>query len=211
GGWGRRGAAGVAAAARGGLGGWLTAIEVGKGQDAYARHGLRPMPWTFLQYSAQVAGYRAAIARAAPGIPLAGPGVSGSSVFRRWGRGEVRRFRPALLTGHHYPLRCQQLSAFPRGQLLSPSIRSLEGVSLQRYTSVSRATGIGFRLDETNSVSCGGRAGVSDTFASTLWAVDYIARTMAAGVVGVNLHGNPANCRGYTPVCGSTAGRLTAG
>src|SRR5262249_6898348 len=33
----------------------------------------------------------------------------------------------------------------------------------------------------------------------------------AAGAVGVNFHGNPANCHGYTPVCGSTATRLSAG
>src|SRR5262249_31607552 len=107
-----RAAAREAAAAKQALGPWLAAIELGNEPAAYARHGLRPMPWTFLQCGAQVAGCRTAIGRAAPGVSLAGPGVSGSSVFRRWGWGEARRLRPALLTGHHYPLGCQELSAF---------------------------------------------------------------------------------------------------
>jgi hypothetical protein len=34
---------------------------------------------------------------------------------------------------------------------------------------------------------------------------------MAAGAAGINLHGNPANCHGYSPVCASTPSRLAAG
>jgi hypothetical protein len=44
-------------------------------------------------------------------------------------------------------------------------------------------------------------AGISDTFASTLWATAYITQAMAAGAAGINLQGNPANCAGYTPLC----------
>jgi hypothetical protein len=66
-------------------------------------------------------------------------------------------------------------------------------------------------MDELNSVSCGGRPGISDTFASALWATDYVSQTMAAGVAGVNLQGNPANCLGYSPVCAASAGRLARG
>ncbi len=56
-------------------------------------------------------------------------------------------------------------------------------------------------MDETNSVSCGGVPGISNTFASALWASAYITQAMAAGTVGVNLQGNPNNCPGYTPIC----------
>jgi hypothetical protein len=199
------------AAAKAALGGWLAGIELGNEPDAYARHGLRPAPWTFSHYDAQVAAYRKAIAKLAPGVPLAGPDVSGSLVFERWGRGMAIREKPALLTGHHYPLGCHDVSAPTIARLLSPPVRRAEDVSLRRYISVSRASGIRFRLDETNTVSCGGAAGVSNTFASALWAVDYIARAMAAGVVGVNFQGNPANCRGYTPVCAPTPQLLAQG
>jgi hypothetical protein len=48
-------AAREAAAAKAALGGWLEGIELGNEPDAYALHGLRSEPWTFVQYSAQVA------------------------------------------------------------------------------------------------------------------------------------------------------------
>ena len=51
-------------------------------------------------------------------------------------------------------------------------------------------------------------SGISDTFASALWATDYITQSMAAGAAGINLQGNPGNCFGYTPVCASSEERL---
>ena len=39
-----------------------------------------------------------------------------------------------------------------------------------------------------NSVACGGKAGVSDTFASALWALDALFAVARSGADGVNLH-----------------------
>jgi len=55
---------------------------------------------------------------------------------------------------------------------------------------------------ETNSISCGGAPGVSDTYASTLWVLDYLAEMSKAGVVGANFHGGPDDA--YAPVVYST-------
>jgi hypothetical protein len=204
-------AAREAAAAKAALGESLEAIELGNEPDSYASHGLRSEPWTPVQYDEQVAAYRSAIEAAAPGIALAGPDTSGSSAFESWGLGEVINQRPALLTGHHYPLGCEQVPAPTIARLLSPQIRQLEGFSLARYMKISEASEIPFRLDETNTVSCGGVAGISNTFASALWAVGYLARAMSMGVAGINLQGNPANCDGYTPVCAPTPEDLATG
>jgi hypothetical protein len=200
----------VAAASRL-LGPWLAGIEIGNEPDAYARHSLRSLPWSFLQYSAEVQAYRQAIAKVAPGVPFAGPGVSGSHVFTRWGPREAARLHPFLLTGHHYPLGCRQVPAPSIERLLSPEVRQLEEASLGRYMAVARASGVPFRMDEANSVSCGGRAGISNTFASALWASGYIGETLASGAQGINLQGNPGNCNGYTPVCAASAARLQSG
>jgi hypothetical protein len=197
--------------ARRALGRWLAGVEIGNEPDAFARHGLRPLPWTPAIYEAEARGYRIAIRRLSHGIRFAAPGVSGSHSFLKWGRAAARKQRPALLTGHHYPLGCHQSPPPSITDLLSAQIRHLEAISLVRYLSVSRGSRIPFRMDEVNSVSCGGRAGVSDTFASALWATDYISQAMAAGASGVNLHGNPANCFGYTPVCATSAGGLQDG
>jgi 4-amino-4-deoxy-L-arabinose transferase-like glycosyltransferase len=206
-----RAAAREAAAASRALGGSLMGIALGNEPDAYARHGFRSRPWTLSHYNAQVAAYRRAIERVVPGVRLLGPDVSGSRAFAAWGRDVALAEKPALLTGHHYPLGCHNMPTPTIASLLSRPIRQAEDASLHRYLSISRATNTGFRLDEANTVSCGGKAGVSDTFAATLWALDYIARAMTAGAVGINLQGNPSNCHGYTPVCASTVRHLAEG
>jgi len=206
-----RAAAREAVAAKAALGGTLAGFELGNEPNSYAEHGLRTLPWRFPQYAGEARTYWRVIAKAAPGIPLLGPDVSGSRIFKRWGRGEARRLHPAVLTAHHYPLGCLQVPAPTIEALLSPHVRGLETVSVRRFMAVAHASAIPFRLDETNTVSCGGARGISDTFASALWATDYIARAMAAGMAGVNLHGNPANCAGYTPLCAPTPERLLSG
>jgi hypothetical protein len=206
-----RAAAREVAAARAVLGRRLAAIEIGNEPDAYAQHQFRSSPWTFARYDAQVHAYRRAIARAVPGIRFAGPGVSGSQIFVTWGANEALAQRPVLLTGHHYPLGCHQTPAPSIERLLSVGVRKLEGQSLSRFMSVSRSSRIPFRLDEVNSVSCGGTAGISNTFASALWATGYLAEAMAAGVSGINLQGNPVNCRGYSPLCAATPRLLASG
>jgi hypothetical protein len=204
-------AAREAAAAKAALGEWLEAIEIGNEPDSYARHGLRSEPWTPLQYNEQVTAYRGAIEALAPGIPLAGPDTSGSSAYEKWGLSEAIYQRPVLLTGHHYPLSCAQQPPPSIAQLLSPQTRVLEERSLRRYLTIAREAEVPFRLDETNTVSCGGVPGISNTFASALWAVSYITQAMTMGASGINLEGNPANCDGYTPLCAPSAQALATG
>lgn len=199
------------AAARAALGARLVAVEIGNEPDAYGRHGFRAMPWIAQGYEEQVAQYREAIAALAPGVRLAGPDVSGSGIFPEWGFAEAAAQGTVLLTGHHYPLGCTHVPAPSIESLLSPAVRGLEARSLETYLSVSRAAEAPFRMDETGSVSCGGVPGISNTFASALWAAGYIGQAMAAGTVGVNLQGNPTNCGGYTPLCAPDAAALAAG
>ena len=199
------------ASARAALGSRLVAVEVGNEPDAYGRHGFRPLPWIAQGYEEQVSQYREVIARLVPGVPLAGPDVSGSGIFPEWGFADGASQAPLMLTGHHYPLGCAQTPPPSIETLLSPAIRGREAQSLETYLSISRPQGIPFRMDEANSVSCGGVPGISNTFASALWAAGYVGQAMTAGIVGVNLQGNPINCVGYTPLCASDTAALAAG
>jgi hypothetical protein len=199
------------AAAHSALGPYLAAVEIGNEPDAYGRHGLREMPWIAQGYEEQVSAYREAIGALTPGVPIAGPDVTGPGVFAEWGAAEALAQTPALLTGHHYPLGCAQHPPPSIATLLSPFMRDREARSLATYLSVSRASGIPLRIDETNTVSCGGVAGISNAFASALWASTFIAQAMAAGASGINLQGNPSNCAGYTPLCAPDASALAAG
>jgi hypothetical protein len=205
-------AAREAGAAKAALGPWLEAFEFGNEPNSYAQHGMREEPWGLAQYDAQVGEYRAGVEAAAPGVPVWGPDVSGSSAFETWGPGEVVDQRPTTLTGHHYPLGCAQRKPVPSvTSLLSSPIWRREVGSVRRYVSLSQSAGLPFRMDETNSVSCGGVAGISNSFASALWAAGYLPKLMGSGAIGVNMHGNVANCNGYSPICAPGPQELAGG
>ena len=63
-------------------------------------------------------------------------------------------------------------------------------------------------MTETNSTVCAGTPGVSDTFASALWALDYSLLIAQQGIVSADFMGgtNAAGCDPYTPLCPTTGG-----
>jgi hypothetical protein len=61
---------------------------------------------------------------------------------------------------------------------------------VDEHRQAAQAAGMRYRLAECNSVSNGGRAGVSDTFVSALWATDFLFSVAEHGADGVNFHCN---------------------
>ena len=49
--------------------------------------------------------------------------------------------------------------------------------------------GIPYRISECNSFSNGGAAGVSNSYASSLWVIDFLFNAALGGATGVNMHG----------------------
>ncbi len=88
-------AAREAAAAKAALGPWLQDIELGNEPNAYALHGLRSEPWTFVQYDAQIAAYRSAIEAAAPASRWPARMCRGRARSKAggWARSWIRRLR----------------------------------------------------------------------------------------------------------------------
>jgi hypothetical protein len=60
--------------------------------------------------------------------------------------------------------------------------------SVKPVVILAHRAGLPFRLTELNSVTCGGRLGVSDAFATALWAPDALSALLQTGVDGVNVH-----------------------
>ena len=77
----------------------------------------------------------------------------------------------------------------------------------------SRAAEVPYRICETNSFSGGGRPGVSDTFAASLWALDYLCVLAWHGADGVNME-TGVNQLGfissYSPIADDEHGHYTA-
>ena len=59
-------------------------------------------------------------------------------------------------------------------------------------TAAAHKLNVPYRMTEGNTCYRGGKPGVSDTFASALWAADYLLQLASLGYAGVNLHGGDA-------------------
>jgi hypothetical protein len=192
-------AAREAAAAHALLGDRLAGIELGNEPDAYVRKRLRAPGWDYAAYRRQAAAYLAAIRAAAPGVPIAGPDASSGLPGLAWVRAAAATLHPRLLTDHYYPL--SSCGAEPTGEeLLSPTTRANESAMLARLAAIAHATATPLRLDEANNISCEGKPGVSDSFAAALWALDFTARAMAAGVAGIDFHDLIDEPSAYSPL-----------
>lgn len=178
------------------IGKWLGSVQVGNEPDLL---GSLRASYALASYRQDLAAYRARIAVAAPSARVSGP----DTAVPAWlGSYAVDEGGPlVMLTQHFYPLtRCGGRRP-TIDQLLSPATLDSEARLADTTVRAARAVGVPVRLDETNSASCGGQDGVSNTLASALWMVEYLVTVAQRGVDGVGIQGGLAACRGYTPLC----------
>jgi hypothetical protein len=107
-----------------------------------------------------------------------------------------RQPRISMMTVHRYPLRnCYVPPRSPQYPTIAHLLDSYATVSLadslKRWIAIAHGQHRQLRLDELNSVACRGKAGVSDTFASALWATDALFGLARAGVDGIDMHTLP--------------------
>jgi hypothetical protein len=197
-------AAAEASAARRLMGAGLATVQLGNEPDLLG--GVVPR-YDEAAYRSEARAYETAIAASAAGVHVSGPDTADAGLLASYAADEGSAL--VLLTQHFYPLtRCG--GARPTiDQLLSPA--TVEAESRVGAAAVAAARARPVRIDETNSASCGGQDGVSNTLASALWIVEYLVTVAQRGVAGVGIQGGLAACRGYTPVCVPGAAGAAAG
>jgi hypothetical protein len=181
----------------------VRALEIGNEPALYAS-----FPWYRTATGAKIPGrprdYDAAaytrdfarFARALPPLPLAGPALGASRWMQNLAPFLAAQPRLGLVTLHRYPL---QLCYTPTRSLEHPTLDHLMATaattgladSFTRDVATAHARHLPLRIDEINSVSCGADRAVSDTFASSLWALDAMFELDRVGIDGVNLHTFP--------------------
>ena len=126
---------------------------------------------------------------------VAGPALANPVHHGRWVQTLIDGARRDLgmVTIHRYPYtgcpgRRGTRSYATIGRVLSPAASTGMAASLRPLVDDAHDAGLPLRLTELNSVNCGGRPGVSDAFATALWAPDALFSLLRAGVDGVNLH-----------------------
>ncbi len=185
----------------------VVALEIGNEPDIYdrtwwravvARSGgsvrLLPRDLTSAGYVRDFNAYSRRLVRIAPDIPLAGPALANPGVHDRWIARLLRGPHPGLglITAHRYPFGACSPPWAPNhptiARILSARGSAKMARSVEGGVALAHRAGLPFRLTELNSVSCGGLRGVSNAFATALWAPDALFQLLRAGVDGVNLH-----------------------
>jgi hypothetical protein len=192
------------------LGGNLLGIEIGNEPDEYGIAGnFFAGNWTFQDFLSRWVLFRSAILQSAPHVPITGPATGGGNHISSWTLLFAQSVTPAeltLLTQHYY--RASGASPISTAAFLISPDPQLTG-ELAGLQTGTRQLGLPYRISECNSFSNGGAAGVSNSYASSLWVIDFLFDVALGGGTGVNMHSG-GQAPGYTPIADDSGAVLAA-
>lgn len=163
------------------LGPALVGIEIGNACEAYGSSFFAGN-WSVEIFETLWQQYRAAIVAVTPAAPFSGPAAASNLDSWTLPFGEY-------VTSSQINLLTQQYTRGPAAaatldDLLSPDPALADELLTLHYG--AQSIGVPFRIDALSSCDDGGAPGVSNAYASALWAVDAIFQTALAGASGLN-------------------------
>ena len=192
------------------MGDRLLALEIGNEPDLFPNAGHRTPPYGYAAWHDEYRRYKAAIRAVLPHVPFAGPDIAGGAVDWMDSFAHDEGSDIALLTAHHYI--GGQANPASTLELMLLEEKKYQPV-LAKFQTIAEAAHLPYRLCETASYSGGGKAGASDSFAASLWALDYLFVLASYGCSGVNME-TGVNHLGwishYTPISDDLAGHYGA-
>jgi hypothetical protein len=169
------GAAQEAAAVSAALGGSLQSFEIG--------NEVENLLHDYNAYHAAYVDYKSAIRAVLPEAPFSGPDSVGNWRYvTNFVATESEDMK--LITMHYYRGGAGNTNA-TLARLLRRDTNWDKKLGDLRQ--LSRARGLAYRINEVNSFSGGGKKGVSDTFGSALWCLDYLFILASYECEGVNM------------------------
>jgi hypothetical protein len=187
--------------------GSIAAFEIGNEPDVYNRQvwgvrlegnrtatGALPSSLTAGTYATRFAADARFLRAVVPNVPLQGPALADPRRSRGWISRLLAGRHPRLdaVTVHEYPFTaCARLGAgaYPTiGKLLGTRVTTRMADAVAPAVRLARRSSLPVRVSEFNSVTCGGVAGVSNSFATALWAPSALFAFIRAGVSSADLH-----------------------
>jgi hypothetical protein len=174
------------------IGDRLLYFQIGNEPNYYheANNRTRPASWGFDDYLREWTEFADAVIERVPEARFGGPDVAGYSPwvdqFAMAARKKIGS-RLVAVTSHYY---AEGPPDDPRVNI-SRLLRTDPKIGERAKVIADLAAGLGMesRMTEGNSCYRGGKPGMSDAFASALWAGDYMLTLAEAGYGGVNFHG----------------------
>ncbi|KAH0280437.1 glycoside hydrolase family 79 protein, partial [Aureobasidium melanogenum] len=212
-----------AAAAHSVLGDKLKLFEIGNEIDHFINKGWRPSTWDVDMYIQQWRNisdqivqsswykaaqhppkFQAAVFADPPWVPDQQDEIDDFDIINLTRAGLTERDKIDTYAVHLYP---QSTCDTARWYRLSLDLLSNHGVlwhNVSQYVpqvAAADKAGIPLVFGETNSASCSGRSGISDTFGAALWSVDYVLLAASIGMPKVYFHlGANAEYSSFVPL-----------
>ncbi|KAJ9130923.1 DNA methylase N-6 adenine-specific conserved site [Pleurostoma richardsiae] len=188
----------------------LKKFELGNEVDHYISKGWRNASWDVAEYvgqwrnlSSQIVAtewYRAAadppkfqagVIADPPWVPDQQDEVDDLDIINITRAGLTDRSLIDTYAMHLYPQSTCDTERWLRLRLDLLSNHTALWLNVSQYVpqvAAADSAGIPLVLGETNSVSCGGRSGISDTFGAALWGVDYVLLAASIGIPELYMH-----------------------
>jgi len=189
------------------LGERLEYFQVGNEADRFGSTIRDPKTWTADAYFDEWLSFAKAIGARVPGAKFGLPDTSGKPewyavvVTRLLALPEGERPKVGALTHHYYfsgpPDNPKanienMLRADAHVDSLAKDIRAAAARLSEAGPTVPYRMAVPYRMTEGNTCYRGGKPGLSDVFAASLWSADYLLKLASLGYAGVNLHGGGA-------------------
>ncbi len=162
----------------------LECFSIGNEPDFYLK--------TYAEYMAQWKPHYEAILKAVPGAKFIGPSTTLGHYELEFAKEMFPRGNLLMLGNHHYFLGSGRAGETnppaTRARFLSNKRLSEYEKKYDRVAGPLAAQGVPLRMDELNSCYNGGAKDSSDTYASTLWVLDFTHWWAARHIVGFNFH-----------------------
>lgn len=188
------------------LGSSLSAFACGNEPEYFYNDGVRPKDYSIGDYLSDAANCIEAIDAGAPNAPIEGPDTvtepTWPAAYAASEAGMIKWFGI-----HFYPLPCGLNGETPAEratQLFSQSQINREVWWFNWAGADAKTAKASLWMTEVNTACNGGDPGLSNTFASALWVVDYLLMGAEHGVSGMNVQGGLGTCegyQGYSPLC----------
>jgi hypothetical protein len=175
------------------LGEHLQYFQIGNEADLFDRHLRDPKTWSAKAYLGEWLALAKAVTALVPGAKFGMPDVAGNvgwltEIADLW---TALENPPHVTTlSHHYyfggPATNPEVNI---PNLLKPTTMAKVQKTADITSAAANKMGARVRMTEGNTCYRGGKPGVSDVFASALWAADYSLLLASNNYSGVNLHG----------------------
>ena len=185
------------------LGPRLQAIQIGNEPDVF-RNRYRPPSWTAADYVAEWDRFHRAITAAAPGLKFAGPGISNKLEYLTAFAAAAPRYPDVtMLTGHYYAMGPAGSPEATLDQLKLPEAKTatFKRAGYAVVEEARRVARLPYRMSEGNSCWDGGKVGVSDVHAASVWGANRMLDWARRGWIGINWHGGGYG--NYSPIVGT--------